>query len=280
MNTFIALALILGFISISTVLVGSITFLCKDNKFCGKFWNFINCLSVTMTIAILGVTGYILIFASVNGNEFVQEKCKMINKQDIWKTDFFPGLGQYEDEMMKSLQEVDVALNVLNDKMCNQECPCTLASENCKSFGNDPNAYAGIGRDTGNFFCQDTAADQTFKQCLEAGNQPLAVDERYLQLYEWLENKFECSGICKKPMFYLTKDGQPTKTCADIFKPGGALFPEDQPDQYFMSAVGSIMILIAFLMFLTFVCTCQLCCYNGKKKASRELEEIEAAGNN
>ena len=70
-NTFIALALILGFISISTILVGSITFLCKDNKFCGKFWNMINCLSVTMTIAILSCTGYALIYASVNGNDFV-----------------------------------------------------------------------------------------------------------------------------------------------------------------------------------------------------------------
>jgi len=83
-------------------------------------------------------------------------------------------------------------------------------------------------------------------------------------MISFIEKKYKCSGLCKKPLFYLTQDitnGPPENECFDaLIKDVGPLF----------NVIGEIMIASGVIFLLMLFCACPICCFN---KAKFEAED-------
>jgi len=93
------------------------------------------------------------------------------------------------------------------------------------------------------------------------------IDPEQRKILQYIEKKYECSGLCNPPFFYLTQSiekGPPKQAClVPIIKDIGPIF----------KAVAAIMVTTAVVFFCMLTCTCAICGFNSDKYKEEMLEE-------
>jgi hypothetical protein len=83
-------------------------------------------------------------------------------------------------------------------------------------------------------------------------------DEKYIKFISYVEETYECSGMCTPSLFYLTQSvekGLPKQGCV---KP----FVQDVSDLFF--ELGATMIASGVLFLFMIIIICPICCFDPK----------------
>ena len=248
------------------------------------------CLSVFATITlVIGVLVVAIGVALILAKDFVDEN-----------------LGDAE-KCKEDYKDIDEAVIKADDVFCKAECPCGMNDDTKDAYGysaNQEDIYFGSAKKVINCNPCETFSEadnkakydelneddrdevndylkenfqydpETDTNCEEKVNPDNYVDKYftggtkdYLDVLEWIEDEFKCSGFCTETTYYLFSDvnkGKPEGTCfgevndwvQDNFTTYGAV----------AIAVGSYMVLVLFL-------SCGICCNSGERKKKKQKVE-------
>jgi hypothetical protein len=166
------------------------------------------------------------------------------------------------------LSQADELVNQANDILCSEKCPCNnyykkdkvkgsaisiLTCRLCEST--DPEIVEVVKSLGGEYYCESTAGGTIDDFLNAAGFHQNTTDLDWLiQLALWMEEEFDCAGICTKLPFYVftdTNDSFPEDDCRTRFH----LWFND------MAIYLAFCIMIVILWFLLIlIITCILCC--------------------
>lgn len=85
----------------------------------------------------------------------------------------------------------------------------------------------------------------------------------------YLENRYNCSGICKVPLFYFSHSielGPPTQTC---------LPPLTQELSIIFRDLGLTLLGTSIVLLSMLICMLPICCFNRRKEVDEELAELQ-----
>lgn len=102
------------------------------------------------------------------------------------------------------------------------------------------------------------------KEEIEA-NKP---DQLFIDIVSHIEEKYKCSGLCQKPLFYFTQDitnGPPVTPCLE---------PLVEDIGLLMQNLGATFLVTGILFIFMIFIAVPLCCYN-KEEAETEADQAE-----
>lgn len=119
--------------------------------------------------------------------------------------------------------------------------------------------------------CYDNAQAITLKLAQLNGNQAEAdkkkkeiedakPDPTFVKIVSHIEDKYSCSGLCEKPLFYFTqsvKKGPPKTPCLE---------PLVDDISLLLQNLGAVLLITGIFFFFMFFCSMPICCYNKEKE--------------
>jgi hypothetical protein len=161
------------------------------------------------------------------------------------------------------------AVQAGDDIMCTDDCPCQMDPDLVVSYsqlGVDVVLGSAENVETCDPCSTMPTSSSSSVDCQssdELVDKYFSNDEQgYFSLLEWLENKFDCSGICYPATFYLFSDvnnGLPEDSCMDSLK----TWLKEQLLLY-----GLITLTCGLVLLLAAVLALCMCCHPFSRKVS------------
>lgn len=92
-------------------------------------------------------------------------------------------------------------------------------------------------------------------------------DPTFVKIVSHIEDKYSCSGLCDKPLFYFTqsvKKGPPKAPCLE---------PLIDDISLMLQNLGGVLLVTGILFFFMFFCSIPICCYDKEKEATEADED-------
>lgn len=171
-----------------------------------------------------------------------------------------PGLDGFRDTIEEYEEDY---LGYVDDYMCSQYCPCQVSAR--QYYTGTEYADNVFDSGAGGVPVTDAFLMDCYDQAKSVYNFDFDPDSKILEIVNYMEETFECSGIATVPDFYVTRshmEGPPKESCGDAVS-------EKVGDTILI--LGIIMLVNSFMNFMVFNIQYGYWC----KKSEKELEKEE-----
>ena len=97
-------------------------------------------------------------------------------------------------------------------------------------------------------------------------------DKVFIDIVSHVENKYSCSGLCRKPLFFFTqsvKKGPPQTPCLE---------PLIEDISETLKQLGIAFVLAGLFFFMMIYISLPICCYSVEEEAAEKDAEMQTRG--
>lgn len=227
------------------------------------------CLLVLFLVLCFVIGTILIVFGSIllYGRTMVDDV--LLDEDDCRDSDMF--------------EDADLAVIKASELICTEACPCDMDSDLRQTYIDDYNRRIVVGSALDIRECEPCSLDGVLPdEIVESDLCQTATSEQFIDQYftsdeqdyfdlaEWVEDSFDCAGICTEVNFFVfsdINDGPPTENCMDSLRDWALEV---------MLTYGALSVSLGVWMYVNVIFSYCLCCHPKlKQKASSSPREEE-----
>jgi hypothetical protein len=189
-----------------------------------------------------------------------------------------------EDDCRDSdlFEDADLAVVKASQLICTEVCPCDIDSDLRQTYIEDFNRRTVVGSALEIRECEPCSIDGVLPDEIVESDQCQTItseefiehyfssdEQDYFDLAEWVENKFDCAGICTGVNFYVfsdINDGPPTESCMDSLRDWAIEV---------MLTYGALSVSLGVWMYVNVILSYCICCHPKLKQKAPDTAQEE-----